>query len=123
MVGRGQYGNDAQPQGRALPICWDADADAAKQRAHRLFRWAAGGWKVNAELPGTAAFADAATSVRVEDVAEQIPCGNDVDAVVTAARAFFDAGYTDLALVQIGGDHQDVFFDAAADLIAALRAI
>ena len=106
-----------------LPICWDDDADAAKQRAHQLFRWGLGGWKVNAELPGTAAFADAANSVRVDDVAEQIPCGNDVDAVVSAAKAFFDAGYTDLALVQVGGDHQDVFFDAADDLLSALRAI
>jgi G6PDH family F420-dependent oxidoreductase len=104
-----------------LPISWDDDRDAAVRRAHRLFRWSLGGWKVNAELPGTAAFASASATVRDEDVADQIPCGNDIDAVVKAAAAFFDAGFTDLALVQIGADRQDDFFDAAPDLISAVR--
>ena len=31
--------------------------------------------------------------------------------------------YTDLALVQIGGDRQDGFFEAAPDIMAALREI
>jgi G6PDH family F420-dependent oxidoreductase len=41
------------------PISWGPDKDAAISRAHEQFRWFAGGWKVNAELPGTAAFAAA----------------------------------------------------------------
>ena len=49
--------------------------------------------------------------------------GNDVDAVVTAARKFFDAGYTDLALVQIGADRQADLFDAADKLLPALRSL
>ena len=93
------------------------------RRAHRLFRWSLGGWKVNAELPGTAAFDGASTTVRESDVAAQIPCGNDVRTVVEAASAFIDAGYTDLALVQIGGDRQADFFEAADDIIAGLRGI
>lgn len=104
-----------------LPISWDADPQAAARRAHQLFRWSLGGWKVNAELPGTAAFAGATTMVRESDVSAQIPCGNDVQAVVDAASAFFDAGYTDLALVQIGGDRQNDFFAAADEILAALR--
>src|SRR4051812_40710608 len=74
-----------------LPISWGADKEAAIARAHKLFRWSAGGWKVNAELPSTAGFDQAASSVRPEDIAEQIPCGDNVDAVVTAAKKFFDA--------------------------------
>ncbi|PPK97928.1 G6PDH family F420-dependent oxidoreductase [Kineococcus xinjiangensis] len=105
-----------------LPVCWDADRDAAVQRAHEQFRWFAGGWKVNADLPTTAGFSGASQFVRPEDVAEQIPCGDDVDAVVEAARAFFDAGFTDLALVQIGGEHQEPFLRAAQErLLPALR--
>jgi G6PDH family F420-dependent oxidoreductase len=106
-----------------LPVSWDADEAAAVRRAHELFRWSLGGWKVNAELPGTAAFAGASSTVRESDVAAQIPCGNDVTAIVEAASAFFQAGYTDLALVQIGGDRQDDFFEAAPDIMAALREI
>ncbi|MGS0687412.1 TIGR03557 family F420-dependent LLM class oxidoreductase [Nakamurella sp. GG22] len=127
--GQGRSNGDAQPAaGRSrkvgqLPISWDSDKKAAIQRAHELFRWSAGGWKVNAELPGTAAFDSASSFVTPEDIAEQIPCGDDLQAVVDAARKFFEAGYTDLALVQIGGDQQRKFFDAAADLLPALRAL
>ncbi len=105
-----------------LPISWDADVEAATARAHELFRWSLMDWKVNAELPSPAAFASASETARPEDVAEVVPCGNDVGAVVTAAKQFFDAGYTDLALVQIGGDQQASFFEAAVgEILPELR--
>ncbi|MTD14922.1 TIGR03557 family F420-dependent LLM class oxidoreductase [Nakamurella sp. YIM 132087] len=105
-----------------LPVSWDSDADAAKQRAHRLFRWSAGGWKVNAELPGPDAFDSASASVTPDDVAESVPCGSDVGAIVEAAKKFFDAGYTDLALVQVGDDAQESFFGAAeSEILPELR--
>ncbi|MFD1151497.1 LLM class F420-dependent oxidoreductase [Saccharothrix hoggarensis] len=105
-----------------LPVCWDEDRDRAVERAHEQFRWFAGGWKVNAELPGTAGFAGATQFVRPEDVAEKIPCGPDVGPIVEAAAKFREAGFTDLALVQIGGDHQSEFLDfAKSDLLPALR--
>jgi G6PDH family F420-dependent oxidoreductase len=105
-----------------LPISWDADVEAAKKRAHEQFRWFAGGWKVNAELPSTAGFDAASQFVRPEDVAEQIPCGTDIDAIIKAVKPFQDAGFTDVALIQIGGDTQSTFLDAAArDLLPALR--
>jgi hypothetical protein len=79
-------------------------------------------WKFNAELPGTAAFDSASGTARPEDVAGKIPCGDDVGSVVKAAGEFFDAGFTDLALVQIGGDHQDSFFTAAtSEILPELR--
>lgn len=104
-----------------LPISWDSDRDKAVARAHEQFRWFAGGWKVNAELPGPAAFDAATEFVRPDDVASQIACGNDVEAVIEAVRPFADAGFTDLALIQIGDEGQDPFFDAAPDLLAALE--
>nr|WP_198955217.1 TIGR03557 family F420-dependent LLM class oxidoreductase [Kineosporia sp. R_H_3] len=104
-----------------LPVSWDADADAAVARAHDQFRWFAGGWKVNAELPGTAAFAGASQFVRPEDVAQQIPCGDDVEKIVEGVRPFVEAGYTDVALVQIGGDAQGPFLEAATkEILPAL---
>ncbi|HEX4723456.1 MAG TPA: TIGR03557 family F420-dependent LLM class oxidoreductase [Pseudonocardiaceae bacterium] len=106
-----------------LPICWDTDRDAAIRRAHEQFRWFAGGWKVNAELPGPSAFAAATQFVTEDDVAASIPCGADVDAVVSAVSAFWQAGFTDVALVQIGGEHQDEFLRVAEqELLPALRA-
>ena len=55
------------------PLSWGPDRDAAVATAHEQFRWFAGGWKVNAELPGTAGFAAATQFVRPDDVAEADP--------------------------------------------------
>ncbi|NCT91800.1 TIGR03557 family F420-dependent LLM class oxidoreductase [Cellulomonas sp. APG4] len=106
-----------------MPISWDPDREAAVARAHDQFRWFAGGWKVNADLPTTEAFEAATQFVTPDDVAASIPCGPDLDAVVEAASAFWDAGFTDLALVQIGDEKQQEFLDTAAGpLLERLRA-
>ena len=73
-------------------------------------------------LPTTAGFAGATGFVRPEDVAASIPCGPDLDAIVDSARVYWEAGFTDLALVQIGDQGQDLFLkEAAPPLLAALR--
>ncbi|BBZ41974.1 LLM class F420-dependent oxidoreductase [Mycobacterium conspicuum] len=106
-----------------IPVCWDPDRDAAIDRAHDQFRWFAGGWKVNADLPTPAGFAGATKFVRREDVAGSIPCGPDLDAIVDAVRPYWEAGFTDIALVQVGGDAQELFLKEAAEpLLQALRA-
>src|ERR1700761_6562810 len=105
-----------------IPICWDPDRDAAVERAHDQFRWFGGGWRVNADLPTTAGFAGATQFVRPEDVAESIPCGPDLDAIVEAVKPYWEAGFPDVARLQIGGDPQDQFLKEAAEpLLAALR--
>jgi G6PDH family F420-dependent oxidoreductase len=105
-----------------LPVCWGEDREACVTRAHELFRWFGGGWKVNAELPGTAGFAGASQFVTREDVAESIPCGPDLDGIVSAVRTFEDAGFTDVALVQIGDESQRDFLTVAEkELLPALR--
>jgi G6PDH family F420-dependent oxidoreductase len=105
-----------------IPICWDPDGDAAVARAHDQFRWFAGGWAVNADLPTTRGFAGATQFVRPEDVADNIPCGPDLDQIVEAVSAFWEAGFTDIALVQVGDDSMNDFFEhAAGPLLEALR--
>jgi G6PDH family F420-dependent oxidoreductase len=112
--------------GRAIgqiPICWDPDEETARKRAHEQFRWFAGGWKVNADLPTTSGFAGATQYVTPDDVAESIPCGPDLDRIVEAVGAFWDAGFTDVALVQVGDEGQDRFLEeAAGPLLERLRA-
>jgi G6PDH family F420-dependent oxidoreductase len=104
------------------PVSWGADRDEAVARAHEEFRWFAGGWKVNAELPGTAAFAAATQFVRLEDVAAAFPFGPDIGTHVEAVRPFVDAGYTHVALVQVGGQTQPEFIAVAErELLPALR--
>ena len=91
--------------------------------AHDQFRWFGGGWKVNAELPGPSGFEGATQFVTPEDVAGSIPCGPDLDAIVTAVREYVDAGFTDVALVQIGDERQRDFLDLAGkELLPTLHA-
>ena len=106
-----------------IPICWDPDEEAARERAHEQFRWFAGGWSVNADLPTPAGFAAASRFITPDDVAESIPCGPDLDAIVEAVSAYGRAGFTDVALVQVGGGHQTAFLEeAAGPLLEKLRA-
>ena len=62
---------------------------------------------------------DAASSFKWEDdVAGSIPCGDDV-AVLEAAKAYADAGFTHLALLQIG-DQQAPFLGGAETSLTGL---
>jgi G6PDH family F420-dependent oxidoreductase len=117
-------GGEGKPRVGQLPICYDTDRETAIDRAHEQFRWFGSGWKVNAELPGTAAFAGATQFVRKEDIADSIPCGPDLDAHVAAVKEFVDAGFTHVALVQIGGEHQQPFLEwSEKELLPALRSL
>lgn len=120
--GAPQVGKAARAIGQ-VPVCWAPDADEAVKLAHEQFRWFAGGWGVNADLPTPAGFDAASQFVRPEDVAEQIPCGPDLDAIAEAVLAFPQAGFTDVALVQVGDRFQQQFLDeAAGPLLERLRA-
>jgi hypothetical protein len=92
------------------------------QYAARLWSWAAPGWGVLSELPGPSNFAAYSRLVPPEEVAAQVPCGPDPEPYVQAVRRYRDAGFTHVALVQIGGERQNPFFDfAEKELLPALR--
>jgi G6PDH family F420-dependent oxidoreductase len=120
--GFNQAGGAGKPRYGQLPVCYDADVAQARARAVRLWRWGTPGWHVMSELPDPRAF-DAATShIREDDLADLVPCGPDVAVHVKAAKQFIDAGFTHLALVQVGSDQQEKFMSWATDeLLPALR--
>ena len=115
-------GGAGKPRIGQVGLAYDPDVDQARKRALEQFRWFTGGWKTMAELPTDAHFAAASKMVREEDVAKQLPCGPDVNVHVEAVKKFIDAGFTHVAVVQIGGEHQDPFFPwAERELLPALR--
>ncbi|GHG61034.1 LLM class F420-dependent oxidoreductase [Streptomyces griseocarneus] len=117
-----RHGGAGKPRVGQLPVCYDPDRDAALDRAHDQFRWSGLGWPVNAELPNDASFEAATRHVTKEQVAESIPCGAKVEEFVEAVREYADAGFTEIALVQIGGDHQAGYLRwAQEELLPALR--
>jgi hypothetical protein len=57
-------------------------------------------------------------------VAEALPCSPDVEEHVEKIKPFLDAGFTEVALVQIGAEQQESFIRWAQDeLLPALRAL
>ncbi|MER7222655.1 LLM class F420-dependent oxidoreductase [Streptomyces rubradiris] len=117
-----RHGGGGKPRVGQLPVSYDPDRDTAVKRAHSQFRWFGLGWKVNAELPHPDSFEAATQFVTEDDVASSIPCGDDPEAFVEAVRPYAEAGFGEIALVQIGGDAQREFLDwSAKTLLPALR--
>ena len=88
-----------------VPICWDPDADAAVARAHEQFRWFARrleGQRRPARPPRASPPPPSSCGPRTSPTS--IPCGPDLDAIVEAVAAFWEAGFTDVAIVQIGDE-------------------
>ncbi|MFE9997052.1 LLM class F420-dependent oxidoreductase [Streptomyces avermitilis] len=117
-----RHGGEGKPRVGQLPVCYDTDRDAAVRRAHEQFRWFGCGWKVNSELPHPDSFASATQFVTPDDVAESIPCGDDPEAFVEAVRPYAEAGFSEVALVQIGGESQSEYLEwSAKALLPALH--
>jgi G6PDH family F420-dependent oxidoreductase len=107
-----------------MALCYDTDRETAVERAHEQFRWFGLGWKVNTDLPNPESFEAATQFVTPEQVGEALPCGPDVEEHVEKIRPFIDAGFTEVALVQIGGEQQGEFMSwAEQELLPALRSL
>jgi G6PDH family F420-dependent oxidoreductase len=117
---RSSGGGDKPVQG-GMKVCWAETKDAGLDTAHRL--WA------NELLPGQLAqtlprpedFEAAATLVPRDAVGEQFACGPDADEHVAAARPYVEAGFDELYVQQIGGDHERFFRTWADDVLPQLR--
>jgi G6PDH family F420-dependent oxidoreductase len=92
-----------------VQLCWAEDERTAQETVHRLWRHAAVGGTINQELPRPSDFASVAEKVTPEQAAEGTPCGPDPEPVVELVREWEHAGFTHVALHQVGPD-QDGFF-------------
>ena len=118
-----EAGGSGKPRIGQIALSYDPDEQIAVRRAMHQFRWFTGNWKVNAELPVPASFDAASKTVREEDVSSQMPCGPDIRRHVAGIREFEAAGFSHVALVQVGADTQEQFITwAATELLPALRA-
>ena len=100
-------GGAGKPRVGQMAICYDRDRESAVQRAHEQFRWFGLGWKVNADLPTPTRSKRPPSSWTPSKSAEAIPCGPSVEEHVEKIRPFIEAGFTEVALVQIGADQQE----------------
>jgi G6PDH family F420-dependent oxidoreductase len=116
-------GGTGKPRVGQIALSYDPDPSAAMERAMAQFRWFTGGWRVNAELPLPASFDQASRTVGPEDIAARMPCGPDLETHRAGIGRFEAAGFSHIALIQVGGETQEAFMQwAASDLLPALRA-
>jgi G6PDH family F420-dependent oxidoreductase len=117
-------GGAGKPRVGLVALAYDSDREHAVRRAHEQFRWAGLGWKVNADLPNPDSFEGATELVAPAQVAAQIACGPDIEEHVEKIRAFLEAGFDDIALLQIGADQQERFIGwAERELLPLLRGL
>ena len=91
-----------KPRYGQLALSVDKDEGRARRLAHEPFRFGAGGWKVQSELPNPVNFEAATETVREEDVGKEIPCGIDPDLHAAAVERWLDAGFDRVAIVALG---------------------
>jgi G6PDH family F420-dependent oxidoreductase len=94
----------------SLKLCWGSDRDECAKLAHRVWRTSGVPGELSQELRTPALFDQAASMVSVEAMAEHMPCGPDVEPIVTAAKEYLDAGFDRLYLTQVGPE-QAAFFE------------
>jgi G6PDH family F420-dependent oxidoreductase len=88
-----------------VPVSWDKDESVARENAMR-FKFGVAGWKVMSELPNPVNFDSAVKTVRPEDVLESVSAGPDAKAHLEGIQEFVDAGFGEVAVVQVGDDHE-----------------
>lgn len=107
---RSQSNNGTFVQG-GVKVCWDEDERRARETVYRLWPNEALPGELAQILPTPAHFEQARELVTEEMVADEVPCGPDVERHVETIKAYEDAGFDELYINQIGPD-QDAFFDA-----------
>ena len=99
----GAGGDPAATWGQVV-LAWAEDDETGLADAHAQFRFAAGGWKVQSELPNPANFDAATQTITPEELGEAIPAGPDIDRHAAAVREFAGAGFEHIALAYPGSD-------------------
>jgi len=92
-----------------MKVCWDEDEQRARKTAHRLWPNDPLPGELSQLLPTPAHFEQASELVTEGMVAEAIPCGPGLDAHIEKIREFEEAGFDELYVQQVGGNHERMF--------------
>ncbi len=110
-------GRSDRPITGGLKVCWAEDEASARKTVHRI-------WP-NEQLPGelaqllpTPAHFEQASELVTEDmVAEEVPCGPDLEKHIEKIKAYEEAGFDELYIQQIGPEQQRFFETYAREVL------
>jgi G6PDH family F420-dependent oxidoreductase len=111
-----KFGQD-KPRLGMMHVAYDTDADAALERAHRLWPNLAMQGSLGQELPTPSDFEKAAPMVSPEDVGKGVPHGPDPSAYLEQIQTYGDAGFTHVYIHQIGENQREFCEWAARELL------
>jgi G6PDH family F420-dependent oxidoreductase len=104
-----------------MKVCWAEDERAARATAHRLWPNEQLPGELSQLLPTPAHFEQANELVSEDMVAEEVPCGPDLELHRKAIRAYEDAGFDELYIQQIGGEHERFFEIYANEILPGFQ--
>ena len=114
-------GGKGKPRYGELTVCWAADEAEARKTAFKYWPISALGGELSQELPLPRHFEQAAQTVREEDVAETVPCGPDAERHRAALKKYADAGFSHVAVHQIGPDQEGFFRFYEREVLPAFK--
>jgi G6PDH family F420-dependent oxidoreductase len=100
-----------------MKVCWARDEQSARATAHRLWANDALPGELSQMLPTPRHFEQASELVDEQMVAESIACGPDLDRHADAIREYEHAGFDEVYVQQVGGDHERFFELYASDVL------
>jgi len=103
-----QAGGTGKPKYAEMTVCWAADEEAATKMALEIWPNAGVAGELSQELPLPRHFEQAAQTVRAEDLSS-LPLGPDPQKYRDSLKQYVDAGFTHVAIHQIGPDQEGFF--------------
>jgi G6PDH family F420-dependent oxidoreductase len=100
-----------------MKVCWARDEQSAQATAHRLWANDALPGELSQMLPTPRHFEQASELVDEQMVAQSITCGPDLDRHADAIREYEDAGFDEVYVQQVGGDHERFFELYASEVL------
>ena len=102
-------GGGDKPAHGAFKVCYGDDEAERRKTAHRIWPNEALSGELPQELRTVAHFEQATQLVTEDMVAEVIPSGPDLEPHKEMLRQYADAGYDEVYIQQIGGNHEEFF--------------
>jgi hypothetical protein len=103
-----------------MKVCWAESEQVGLETAHRLWKNELLGGQLAQILPRPQDFEAASSLVPVEAMGDQFACGPDPKKHLAVLRKYIDAGFDEVYVQQIGGNHEKFFRTWADDVLPAI---
>jgi G6PDH family F420-dependent oxidoreductase len=92
------------PATAGIKVCWGPDEAEARKLAHEKWRSSGVPGELSQVLPTPAHFEQASELVTEDQIAAKIACGPDVETHLAALEPYFEAGFDEIYISQVGPD-------------------